>query len=144
LACWDPNYVPPGHKQLSASGLIPGHKYYMMIDGQSGDICDYVFGSTSSISSPIVISPQAVDICLGDSVLLTASGGDGTFEWNPSSDITLVSENSIYFKPSHLDSNRVRVSSFTNSSSCGPNSEIEYQINVRSCVCPIIASNNFS
>jgi hypothetical protein len=142
LACWDPNYVPPGHKQLSASGLIPGHKYYMMIDGQSGDICDYVFGSTSSISSPIVISPQAVDICLGDSVLLTASGGDGTFEWNPSSDITLVSENSIYFKPSHLDSNRVRVSSFTNSSSCGPNSEIEYQINVRSCVCPIIASNN--
>ena len=140
FACWDPNYVPPGHKLLTASGLTPGHKYYMMIDGQGGDICDYVFGSTSSISNPISISPQQVDICLGDSVLLTATGGDETFSWRQSADITEISENSIYFKPSSLDSTSVFVSSFVNNISC--TSEIEYQINVRACICPIIATNN--
>ncbi|MES2589582.1 MAG: T9SS type A sorting domain-containing protein [Bacteroidota bacterium] len=142
FACWDPHYVPPGHKLLTANGLIPGNKYYMMIDGQGGDICDYTFSSDANISNPIVVSPQVVDICFGDSVLLTASGGDGTFDWRASSDITEVTENSIYFKASDLDSNSVFVTSFVNNTVCSPLSEIEFQINIRECICPIFATNN--
>ncbi len=141
-ACWDPHYVPPGHKLITANGLTPGNKYYVMIDGQSGDICDYVFGSVSNISSPVTVNASQVDLCLGDSVLLTASGGDGNFNWPLSTEITEVSENTAYFKPTIAGMASVFVSSFVNHPTCSLSSEIEFQINVRECICPVIASHN--
>ncbi|MCE3297318.1 MAG: large protein [Crocinitomicaceae bacterium] len=140
--CWDPHYVPPGHKLITANGLIPGNKYYVMVDGQSGDICDYVFGSASNISSPVAISSSQPDLCLGDSVLLTANGGDGTFNWPVSPEITEISENKAYFKPTVAGMNSVLVSSFVNHPGCSLSSEIEFQVNVRACICPVIAGNN--
>lgn len=141
-ACWDPHYVPPGHKLITAGGLTPGNKYYVMVDGQSGDICDYVFGSVSNISNPVSVDALEADLCLGDSILLTASGGDGTFNWPLSPEITELSENTAYFKPTVLGLNSVFVSSFVNNSSCSLSSQIEYQLNVRECICPVAATHN--
>ncbi|MGV3630696.1 MAG: T9SS type A sorting domain-containing protein [Bacteroidota bacterium] len=141
-ACWDPHYVPPGHKLITANGLTPGNKYYLMVDGQSGDICDYVFGSASNISNPVNINPVQADICLGDSILLTATGGDGTFNWPASPEITEITENTAYFKPALPGMNSVFVSSFVNNPGCSLSSEIEYQVNVRECICPVTAAHN--
>lgn len=142
FSCWDPHYVPPGHKALKAQGLTPGHKYYMMIDGQSGDICDYVFGSISVVANPISISSNKTEICLGDSAILMANGGDGTFTWPSTSEITSISESSVYFKPTVLGMNSLAVSSFNSNPICSTSSQIQYQINVKECICPIVASNN--
>lgn len=141
-ACWDPHYVPPGHKLITADGLIPGNKYYLMVDGQSGDICDYVFGSASNISNPVSISSAQPDICQGDSILLTANGGDGTFNWPLSPEITELTENTAYYKPANLGMNSVFVSSFVNNPGCSLSSEIEFHVNVRECICPVTATHN--
>ena len=141
-SCWDPHYVPPGHKLITADGLTPGNKYYLMIDGQSGDICDYVLGSVSNISNPVFISSVQPDICLGDSILLTAGGGDGTFNWASTTEITVLSVNSVYFKPTGLGLNNVFVSSFMSNPGCSLSSETEYQVNVRECICPVTATHS--
>jgi hypothetical protein len=142
LNCWDPNYVPPGHKLVKVNNLIPGHKYYLMVDGQSGDICDYVISSDSPISPSVSIDAINLDLCLGDSVLLTASGGDETYLWPNSAEITTVSANQVYYKPSNLGANSIPVSSFTSNPNCTLQSEITFSINTHACICPIVAINN--
>ena len=45
--CWNPFNDING--TVSASGLIIGHDYYMMIDGNGGDVCDFLIGAGSGI-----------------------------------------------------------------------------------------------
>ena len=59
-----------------------------MIDGQAGDICDYVIGANSGFNIPTSITPTSDTICAGGQVVLTASGGDGTYTWNASPDLS--------------------------------------------------------
>ncbi|AEA42113.1 T9SS C-terminal target domain-containing protein [Fluviicola taffensis] len=75
---------------VSATGLTPGNTYYILIDGFAGDVCDYTFAASSSsgISIPVDVTPVTSTICAGQSVTLTATGGNGTYNWNASPNLS--------------------------------------------------------
>jgi len=73
---------------ITATGLIPGNTYYMMIDGYAGDVCNYTIGVNSGIQVSGQVTSSATNICLGTTVTLTASGGSGIYNWNASPDLS--------------------------------------------------------
>lgn len=83
-----PTASPSAPSVVTASGLIPGNTYYMMIDGYAGDQCNYVIGVNSGIQVTGNISTPSTNICLGNPVSLTASGGNGIYTWVPNADLS--------------------------------------------------------
>lgn len=73
---------------VSASGLTPGNTYYIMIDGFAGDVCDYTFAANTGVAIPVDVTPVTSTICSGQSVTLTATGGNGTYTWNASPNLS--------------------------------------------------------
>ncbi|MFZ4059439.1 MAG: proprotein convertase P-domain-containing protein, partial [Ferruginibacter sp.] len=67
---------------VSASGLTPGNIYYLMIDGYNGDIATFRIAANSGVNI-LDINPPSASICNGQSVNLTASGGNGVYAWSP-------------------------------------------------------------
>lgn len=69
--CWSPSEQING--QITATGLIPGHSYLLMIDGYARDNCKYIF----SASQGLLVADAGKDqtICEGDYAKLVASGG---------------------------------------------------------------------
>ncbi|MBN2682874.1 MAG: gliding motility-associated C-terminal domain-containing protein [Bacteroidales bacterium] len=72
--------------EIVASPLTPGEIYYLMIDGQAGDVCEYtitalegVLAAEAYIGSPGTLSGN---ICMGESVQLHAEGGTN-YSWTP-------------------------------------------------------------
>ncbi|MCB0554618.1 MAG: hypothetical protein KDD02_13795 [Phaeodactylibacter sp.] len=73
---------------LNASGLVPGGTYFFVIDGNSGDVCqfqiDVVSGSTVApnvVGTPVISGPTT--ICTGGLGTYTANGvtGAGYYNW---------------------------------------------------------------
>jgi len=63
-----------------ASPLTPGSIYYLMIDGQAGDVCEYTI---TAIEGVFVADAGAdVTICMGEATQLQAAGGT-TYTWSP-------------------------------------------------------------
>lgn len=75
-------------QNVSASGLTPGNTYYIMIDGFAGDVCDYTFAANSGVAIPVDVTPVTSTICAGQSVTLTATGGNGTYNWTASPNLS--------------------------------------------------------
>ncbi|HBG70374.1 MAG: hypothetical protein A2W93_15700 [Bacteroidetes bacterium GWF2_43_63] len=77
--CWNPGVMVDG--TVTGTGLTPGQKYYLMIDGYSGDICDYVIGAGSG--SGVMIPDAGIDqsITPPDCATLSASGGT-SYAWS--------------------------------------------------------------
>ncbi|WP_300660963.1 PKD domain-containing protein, partial [Fluviicola sp.] len=73
---------------VSATGLTPGNTYYIMIDGFAGDVCDYTFAANSGVAIPVDVNPVTSSVCAGQSVTLTATGGNGTYNWNASPNLS--------------------------------------------------------
>ncbi|MDP4266883.1 MAG: gliding motility-associated C-terminal domain-containing protein [Bacteroidota bacterium] len=70
----NPNAIPP---------LVKGQKYYIMIDGSGGDVCDYTVKADEK--SGIAIQANAgtdQTICKGQTASLNASGAK-TYSWSP-------------------------------------------------------------
>jgi gliding motility-associated-like protein len=103
LTCWSPGTVAAGSTNVSATGLIPGNTYYIMIDGFAGDVCDYVIASNSGIQTPVAIntntSTTTSTICLGQSATLNATGGNGLYSWSPSANLSATTGASVVFTP---------------------------------------------
>ncbi|MBU3659094.1 MAG: discoidin domain-containing protein [Flavobacteriales bacterium] len=97
-AVWNPEIETDGI--ITATGLTPGNIYYLMIDGYSGDDCDYVIGATalSGVNIPVTASSD-VSICAGASTTLTVSGGNGNYNWSPSSTLNSSSGSSVVATP---------------------------------------------
>jgi gliding motility-associated-like protein len=86
-----PTLSPSSPTIVTATGLIPGNEYYMMIDGYAGDECDYVLGVNSGVQVSGQISAPSTNLCIGNSITLTASGGDGIYNWLPNSELSSLS-----------------------------------------------------
>jgi hypothetical protein len=70
-----------GNFTLTASGMTPGNTYYLMVDGNTGDVCDYTINVASS-GVAIVNAGADQAICAGNSANLTATGPSGaTYTW---------------------------------------------------------------
>jgi hypothetical protein len=69
-----------GSFSLTGTGLTPGEIYYIMVDGNAGDVCNYTLAVTSGVTALNAGTDQT--ICLGASANLSATGPAGsTFEW---------------------------------------------------------------
>lgn len=93
LVCVDEMYAQNNAYNVTASGLIPGEDYYIMIDGFAGDVCDYTFVASDGIATPI--DAEGIGIQIEDDnikdftvVILNRWGNvvfednDYQFEWN--------------------------------------------------------------
>jgi gliding motility-associated-like protein len=81
--CWNPGVVTNG--EVVATGLTPGQVYYLMIDGNAGDVCDYMISASAGVATSDA-GPD-VSICNGASTQLNATGGT-TFAWSPTTGLS--------------------------------------------------------
>jgi gliding motility-associated-like protein len=97
--CVSPLAPSAAAQGITATGLIPGNTYYMMIDGFAGDVCNYVIGVNSGIQVSGQITTSATNVCLGNPVTLNASGGNGVYSWTPNPDLSATSGAVIIANP---------------------------------------------
>ena len=71
--CWFPGVPVDGF--ITAEGLTPGNKYYLMIDGVYGDNCDYKIGAAEgSVILPVRFISNSAN-CAGDRVEISWTTG---------------------------------------------------------------------
>ncbi|MBL4592525.1 MAG: gliding motility-associated C-terminal domain-containing protein [Flavobacteriales bacterium] len=71
-------------QSITASGLIPGNDYYIMVDGFAGDVCSYTISATSGVQVVTAITTKPA-ICLGDTATVSAQtigAGPFTYSWS--------------------------------------------------------------
>jgi gliding motility-associated-like protein len=76
-------YPSPNKPLISviyAEGLTPGNTYYLMTDGANGDLCDFRIAANSGVNA-LNITSSKQNICLGETITLNASGGNGSYTW---------------------------------------------------------------
>ena len=129
----------PGYSAIIASGLTIGNTYYLMVDGFAGDVCDYTVGASlsSGILLPVSLNSNAVTICDGDSTTLTASGGNGVYNWSPSTGLSTTTGSTVIASPTVTTT--YTVSSFTGNSSC-PTASTEQVVVTVSSLNPTFAN----
>lgn len=60
--CWNPAIETNG--VVTATGLTPGKRYYLMIDGYAGDVCDYTISGGKGVEMPQTYIEEV--ICKGE------------------------------------------------------------------------------
>lgn len=142
--CWSPGSATGGPSVLNVTGLTVGQEYYLMIDGYSGDDCDYIIGvngANGGIALPPTVTPHTATICLGESVNLTASQGDGTYSWDASPDLNVTTGANVVATPATVGTHTYTVNSLTGNINCPNNANSTATITVESC-CPVNAANS--
>ncbi|MDB4533921.1 gliding motility-associated C-terminal domain-containing protein [Vicingaceae bacterium] len=139
--CYNPSVVEPGAVTISAGGLTVGETYYIMIDGQAGDICDYVIGANSGFHLPVSIDPLSDTICEGEQIVLTASGGNGTYLWDANPDLNTTTGSVVIATPPTIGIHNYTVNSSTGNLLCPASSSAV--VTVVNCVgCSVSATNS--
>jgi gliding motility-associated-like protein len=111
-------YASNGKQLISvvyAEGLTPGNTYYLMTDGANGDLCDFRIAANSGVNA-LKITPSSQNICVGDSVTLTASGGNGIYTWganNPNAGLAATTGTVVKARPSTSGTIRYSLTSTT-------------------------------
>ncbi|MEO6902192.1 MAG: gliding motility-associated C-terminal domain-containing protein [Bacteroidia bacterium] len=75
-----------GQFTLDANNLIPGNKYYIMVDGAFGNDCDYTIKAKSGVATLDIMANTANAFCTDDTLKLTATAtgiGPFTYDWAP-------------------------------------------------------------
>lgn len=84
---------------VTATGLVAGNTYYLMVDGFAGDRCNFVIETTQTLNQ-VDVNPVAPSICQGNSVTLTASGGGGVYNWTPPTGLSATTGATVTANPS--------------------------------------------
>jgi large repetitive protein len=80
-----------GSFTLTTTGTLTiGQKYYIMIDGWAGNICDYSVRAISGAQAISINGPPNNQICQGQNTTLTVVGAPSgsTYQWSPAVAIT--------------------------------------------------------
>lgn len=143
MTCWSPGDANAGPEVLTATGLTPGENYYIMIDGYAGDVCDYVIGVESGAEIPVDIasSISAANVCLGDPIDLSASGGNGSYTWDPVPGLSATTGQNVSITPTTAGTYNFTVHSATGSTLCPSANTASIAIDVINCDCDISATN---
>jgi len=99
FTCWNPGSAVGGPSTVSASGLIVGNTYYIMVDGNAGDVCNYIIGANAGVNIPVDLTPVTSSVCSGGSVNLAATGGNGTYTWTPAAGLSATSGANVTVTP---------------------------------------------
>ena len=130
-------------QNVSATGLTPGNTYYIMIDGFNGDVCNYIFAANSGIQIPVDVTPQTSTICPGETVSLSASGGNGGYTWNASPDLSATTGATVTASPpSTPGTYTYTVNSATGNPLCPASTTSTASIIVDNCTCTVTAGNS--
>ena len=140
--CWSPGTISQGSTTITANGLTPGNTYYIMIDGNSGHVCNYVISANAGVQVPVSVAPQSSNICLGESATLTADGGSGTYSWTASPDLNTLAGASVTATPSAVGTYQYTVTSSTGNNLCPSSVSAVATVQVTACGCTVTASNS--
>lgn len=132
---------------ISANGLTIGETYYIMVDGFGGEVCDYTFSvdnSGSGVLVPVQVSPSSTTVCVGETVDLVASEGDGTYNWDTSPDLSTTSgPNVTVTPPSTPGTYTYTVNSASGNPNCPSSETATATITVEACGgCSVTANND--
>ena len=96
--CYSPMNV--GNNPLTFNGLTPGSTYYLMIDGWAGAVCNYTISLPDGATTTSVnIIQESQSLCIGQSIVLDAEGGNGNYTWSPSVGLSATTGNQVTFTP---------------------------------------------
>lgn len=125
-----------GTESIVVSGLTAGEDYYVMMDGFSGDVCDYTFiaGAGSGVSIPVQVIPENATICQGESIDLTAEGGDGTYSWDASPDLNATTGSTVTVTPPATPGTYTYTVNSNSVSSCSNATSATASITVEGCL----------
>ncbi|MGJ8660597.1 MAG: gliding motility-associated C-terminal domain-containing protein [Bacteroidota bacterium] len=87
---------------LTFTGMVPGQIYYLMVDGFAGAVCDYKIGADFGVQVSATVLPGNTAMCLGSSLNLTASGGNGTYTWDPDPTLSALTGSSVFATPTAI------------------------------------------
>ena len=98
INCYSPMNV--GNNPLTFTGLTPGNTYYLMIDGYAGAVCDYTISlPDGSTTTSVNIIQESQDLCIGQSIVLDAEGGNGIYTWSPAVGLNATTGSQVTFTP---------------------------------------------
>lgn len=144
--CWSPGTATAGPTAVTATGLTPGNNYYIMIDGYAGDVCDYTIGIQSGALIPVSVASSisgGQTICLGESATLTASGGSGSYAWDPAGiGLSALNTQSVVATPTSEGTFTYSVTSGAGSTLCPSSNTATTTVQVVNCTCSVTASNS--
>ncbi len=140
--CYNPGVVQPGPVNITAGGLTVGNTYYIMIDGNAGDVCSYTIGANSGISIPVQINPSAATLCPGETINLSASGGNGTYTWNATPQLNTTIGANVTATPPGPGTYTYTVNSATGNPLCPSSTSATATITVDNCGCTVNATNS--
>lgn len=140
--CYDPGTVQPGPVNITANGLTVGNTYYIMIDGNAGDVCNYVIGANSGVSTPVNVNPTSATICSGQTVALTASSGNGTYTWNANPQLNTTTGANVVATPPGPGTYTYTVNSSGGNPLCPSATSASAIITVNNCGCTVVAGNS--
>lgn len=132
----------PNAQTVTANGLTIGQTYYIMIDGYAGDVCDYTFAATMGVNTGVSVDlDPSTPICIGESVTATAQGGNGTYTWNASPDLSATTGSVVTITPpTAAGSYSYTVNSTGGTTFCPENNHHTFIVEVEACPCSISAS----
>lgn len=136
----------PTPTPINANGLTIGETYYIMVDGFAGEVCDYTFAVNdgSGILVPVQVSPSSTTVCVGETVDLEATEGDGTYTWNASPDLSSTSGSIVTVTPPATPGTYTyTVNSASGNSNCPSSASATATIIVEACGgCTVTANND--
>lgn len=125
---------------VSVSGLTVGQTYYILIDGCSGNICSYTFVATAGVVQPISLSVPNPTVCSGGSVNLTATGGNGVFQWSGDPGLSASSGSSVTITPPVTPGiYNYKVETTGGTSACPQGADHDFSVTVNPAITPTIS-----
>lgn len=87
---------------LTFTGMVSGQIYYLMVDGYAGAICNYKIGADFGVQVSATVLPGNTAMCLGSSLNLSASGGNGTYTWDADPTLSATSGPNVVATPTAI------------------------------------------
>ncbi|MDP4266418.1 MAG: gliding motility-associated C-terminal domain-containing protein [Bacteroidota bacterium] len=115
---------------LSSQNLTKGQKYYIMVDGLSGDVCDYTIKAETGIRIPPSVGADQT-ICEGGSATLSATGGKA-YSWFPAAGLSNVKISNPVASPTTTTKYYVTITSASVNTDCPFNGLDSVIVNVNS------------
>ncbi|MEZ4937483.1 MAG: gliding motility-associated C-terminal domain-containing protein [Crocinitomicaceae bacterium] len=143
ISCSSP--MPVGSNNFTATGLVPGQTYYLMVDGYAGNICEYVInaGSGSGVNTGINITSGDQTVCLGTQVQLAVEGTGGLPVTWTGQNLNTNSGDTVIFTATNLGNFTIVADAAGLQSNCGSSDSVDItvvsgsNINVSASACDV-------